>query len=74
MFHDVESPMAAPSRRRVSLNLGVLTLWVVELGYGTQIVGKFLGRLNVPGSPGGYAWVKVDVLGKNLFLGCVQLT
>lgn len=71
---DLELPQARPSRRTLRTCLGPLVLLEVEMGYSTSIVGRFYGRINVPGNPEGYLYARVSMAGATLFCGCVQLS
>lgn len=71
---DAELPAARPSRRTLRTMLGPFLVLNIEVGWSLLLVGKFYGRINVPGDPPGYIFFKVDFVGKCLFNGCVQLT
>ena len=73
MLKDRLAPSDNPSRRHVHLSVGPLVIWSVDIGHSSLLVGKYLGRINVPGNGMGYIWICVDVMGKNLFLGSVSL-
>jgi hypothetical protein len=50
--------------------LGVLD---VDIGASRMLVGKLVGKIDLPGNAGWFIWVKVALVGKLLFLGSVEL-